>query len=150
MRLLFSYPVVSNSLQPHELQHARPMSLTLSQSLPVFTSIPSVTPSSHLILCHPLLLLPLIFPSIRVFSNELDCQYKAVAPKSYFFPGHVWRYIIFHIFAVSWLVPSSSVFCSSLRRIGIRSLYLVEFPCDVFGSGLWIWEFFKLQIQFYY
>ena len=34
-------------------------------------SIESVIPSSHLILCHPLLLLPLIFPSIRVFSNEL-------------------------------------------------------------------------------
>ena len=118
------------------------LSLTISQSLPVFMSIPSVTPSSHLILCHPLLLLPSIFPSIRVFSNEVDCQYKTVAPKSYFFPSHVWRYIIFHIFAVSWLVPSSSVFCSSLRRIGIRSLYLVEFPCDVFGPGLWIWESF--------
>jgi len=34
-------------------------------------SIESVMPSNHLILCHPLLLLPSIFPSIRVFSNEL-------------------------------------------------------------------------------
>ena len=38
--------------------------------LPKFLSIESVMPSNHLILCHPLLLLPLIFPSIRVFSNE--------------------------------------------------------------------------------
>ena len=46
------------------------LSLTLSQSLPKFMSIESVMPSNHLILCHPLLLLPSIFPSIRVFSNE--------------------------------------------------------------------------------
>ena len=47
------------------------LSFTISQSLPKFMYIVLVTPSSHLILCHPLLLLPLIFPSIRVFSNEL-------------------------------------------------------------------------------
>ena len=41
-----------------------------SQSLPKLMSIESVMPSSHLILCHPLLLLPSIPPSIRVFSNE--------------------------------------------------------------------------------
>ena len=41
------------------------------QSLLKFMSIESVVPSNHLILCHPLLLLPLIFPRIRVFSNEL-------------------------------------------------------------------------------
>ena len=46
------------------------LSITNSQSLPKFMFIESVMPSSHLILCHPLLLLPSIFPSIRVFSNE--------------------------------------------------------------------------------
>ena len=46
------------------------LSLTISQSLPKFMSIESVMPSSHLILCHPLFLLPSIFPSTRVFSNE--------------------------------------------------------------------------------
>ena len=46
------------------------MSLTISQSLPKFMSIESVMPSSHLIFCCPLPLLPSIFPSIRVFSNE--------------------------------------------------------------------------------
>ena len=67
----FSCSVVSNSLWPHESQHARP-------------PCPSPTPRIHpnpcplswwchpnLIFCHPLLLLPSIFPSIRVFSNEL-------------------------------------------------------------------------------
>ena len=47
------------------------LSLTISWSLPKFMSIEPVMPSNHLILCHPLLLLPSIVPSIRVFSNEL-------------------------------------------------------------------------------
>ena len=46
------------------------LSITNTQSLPKLTSIESVMPSNHLILCRPLLLLPSIFPSIRVFSNE--------------------------------------------------------------------------------
>ena len=46
------------------------LSITNSRSLPKLMSIESVMPSNHLILYHPLLLLPSIFPSIRVFSNE--------------------------------------------------------------------------------
>ena len=46
------------------------LSITKSQSLLKFMSIESVMPSNHLILCHPLLLLPSIFPSSRVFSDE--------------------------------------------------------------------------------
>ena len=46
------------------------LSITNSQSLLKLMSIESVLPSNHLILCHPFLLLPSIFPSIRVFSNE--------------------------------------------------------------------------------
>ena len=61
--------VVSDSLGPHELQHARPP-CPHSRSLPKLMSNESVMPSSHLILCHPLLLLPPIPPSIRVFSSE--------------------------------------------------------------------------------
>ena len=61
----FSCSAMSDSLRPHESQHARPPC-----SSPSPTSIESVMPSSHLILCHPLLLLPSIFPSIRVFFNE--------------------------------------------------------------------------------
>ena len=47
------------------------LSITNSQSFLKLLSIESLMPSNHLILCHPLLLLPLIFPSIRVFSSEL-------------------------------------------------------------------------------
>ena len=46
------------------------LSITNSRSLPKLMSIESVMPSRHLILCHPLFLLPSIFPSIRVFSKE--------------------------------------------------------------------------------
>ena len=64
----FSSSVVPDSLRSHEPQHT--MSITNSQSSLRLTSIESVMPSSHLILCCPLHLLPLIPPSIRVFSNE--------------------------------------------------------------------------------
>ena len=67
----FSRSVMSNSLRPHECQHARPP--CPSQTPRVHSnSRPSspVMPSSHLILSRPLLLLPPIPPSIRVFSNE--------------------------------------------------------------------------------
>ena len=58
---------MSYSLRPHESQHARPPNCRSSLRL---TSIESVMPSSHLILCRPLLLLAPVPPSIRVFSNE--------------------------------------------------------------------------------
>ena len=62
---------MSNSLWPRESHHARPpCSSPTPGSLPKPKSIELVMPSSHLILCHPLLLLPSIFPNIRVFSNE--------------------------------------------------------------------------------
>ena len=55
---------------PWTAAHQASLSITNSQSSLKLMSIESVTPSSHLILCRPLLLLPPIPPSIRVFSNE--------------------------------------------------------------------------------
>ena len=66
----FSLSVVSDSLQPHESQHARPPCPSPAPRVYPNSSIESVMPSNHLTLCRPLLLLPSIFPSIRVFSNE--------------------------------------------------------------------------------
>ena len=66
----FSHSVVSDSATPWIAAHQASLSITNSQSPPKLMSIESVMPSNHLILCHPLLLLPSIFPSIRVFSNE--------------------------------------------------------------------------------
>ena len=64
----FSRSVMSDSLQPHGLQHARPPCPSPTSRL---MSINSMMPSNHLILYRPLFLLPSTFPSIRVFSSEL-------------------------------------------------------------------------------
>ena len=72
--LLFSRSVVSDSLHfatPWTAACQASLSFTISWNLVKLTSIESVMPSNHLILCHPLLPLPSIFPSIMVFSNEL-------------------------------------------------------------------------------
>ena len=63
----YSRSVVSDSLQPHDLQHARP---PCPSSTPKPMSIVSVMPCNHLIICCPLFPPPSIFPSIRVFFNE--------------------------------------------------------------------------------
>ena len=59
---------MSDSLQPHEPQHTRPP--YPSPTAGVCPNPCPLSPSNHLILCHPLLFLPSIFPSIRVFSNQ--------------------------------------------------------------------------------
>ena len=70
----FSCSVVSNSLRPPWIAACQAsLSITISQSL---LSIESVMPSNHLILCCPLLLLPSIFPSIRVFFSELAVRIR--------------------------------------------------------------------------
>ena len=67
----FSRSVVSDSLLPHESQHARPPCPSPTPRVhPDSRPLSQVMPSSHLILCRPLFLLPPIPPSIRVFSNE--------------------------------------------------------------------------------
>ena len=68
--LVHSLSCVRLFVTPRTAARQASLSSTISQSLLKLTSIESVTPSNHLILCHPLLLLPSIFPSIRVFSNE--------------------------------------------------------------------------------
>ena len=66
----FSRSVVSDSATPQTAACQASLSITNSQSSLKFMPIESVMPSRHLILCRPLLLLPPIPPSIRVFSNE--------------------------------------------------------------------------------
>ena len=72
------------------------LSITNSQSSPKLLSIELVMPSSHLILCRPLLLLPPIPPSIRVFSNEstLRIRWPKYWSFSFFFFSGVQRYIL--------------------------------------------------------
>ena len=70
MTVQFSCSVGSDSETPWTAAHQVSLSITNSRSLFKLMSIELVMPSSHLILFYPLLLLPSIFPSIRVFSNE--------------------------------------------------------------------------------
>ena len=66
----FSPSVMSSSLRPHGLQHTRHICPSPTPGAAQTMSIESVMPFNHLILCHPLLLLPSVFPSIRIFSNK--------------------------------------------------------------------------------
>ena len=72
----FSRSVMSDSVTPWMAAHQASLSITNSRSSLKLTSIESVMPSSHLILCCPLLLLPPIPPNIRVFSNESTLSMK--------------------------------------------------------------------------
>ena len=66
----FNHSVVSDCASPRIAACQASLSFTISQSLLKLTSMELLMPSSHLILCRPLLLLPSIFPSIRVFLSE--------------------------------------------------------------------------------
>ena len=72
---------MSNSLHPHELQHCQ-ASLSITNSWSLLKSCPPY----HLILCHPLMLLPSIFPSIRVFPNESALRIRWPKDWSFSFP----------------------------------------------------------------
>ena len=68
--LLMSHSVISDSVTPWTATCQAFLSFTNSQSLLKLMPIESVMPSNHFIFCHPFFLLPSIFPSIRIFSNE--------------------------------------------------------------------------------
>ena len=105
--LLFSHSVRSNSKTPWTAAHQASLSFTISQSLLKPMSTESVMLSNHLILCRPLLLLPSIFPSIIVFSNELALRIRQ--PKYQTFtisPSNEYSGLI--SFPVSWLFTSGS------------------------------------------
>ena len=80
------------------------LSITNSRSLLKLTSLESVMPSNHLILCHPLLLPPSIFPSIRVFSNESVLRIRWPKYWSFSFNiSHSSEYSGFISFGMDWL-----------------------------------------------
>ena len=113
----FSRSVVSDSLRPHESQHARPPcpsptpgvhpnshpSSQWCQNLPKPMCIESVMPSSHLILCCPLLLLSPIPPSIRVFFNESTLQMRWPKYWNFSFSISPSKEIPGLIFRMNWL-----------------------------------------------
>ena len=76
------------------------LSFTISQSLLKLMSIEPVTPSNHLILCHPLLLLPSIFPSIKVFSSESAVHIRW--PKYWGFSSGISEYSGLIFLRINW------------------------------------------------
>ena len=119
----FSRSVVSDSLQPHGCQPS--LSITNSWSLLKLMSIKSVMPSNRLILCHPLLLLPSIFPSIRVFSNESVLRIRgpkycsfSIRPSSEYSGLISFRIDCFDLLAV-W---DSTIFDSLKKSVSQRKL----------------------------
>ena len=95
------------------------LSITNSRSSLKLMSIELVMPSNHLILCHPLLLLPSIFPSIRVFSNELTlhirCQSIGASASASVMPVNIQgRFPLRLIGLISWQLKGfSGVFYST-------------------------------------
>ena len=81
--LLLSPQVMSDSVTPWTAACQVPLSFTISWNLLKFMFIESMMPSNQLILCLPLLLLPSIFPSIRVFSNESALHHPLIQCNSY-------------------------------------------------------------------
>ena len=101
----FSRSVMSDTATPSIAARQAFLSITNSRSSLKLTSIESVMPSNHLILCRPLFLLPSIFPSIRVFPNEWALRIRW--PKYYIQFQHQSFQWIFRVdFLYDWLVWS--------------------------------------------
>ena len=124
------------------------MSFTISWSLLKLMSIDSVMPSKHLILCHPLLLLPSIFPSFRVFSNESALHIRwpkywsfsfSISPFNEYSELISFRIDWFDILAVQWIFKSLLQHHSSKASILQHSaLFIVQVshPCMTTGKTI--------------
>ena len=114
------------------------LSITKSRSLPNLMSIEPVMPSNHLILCHPLLLLPSIFPSIRVFSSESALHIRSPKYWSFSFnisPSNEYPGLIF--FRMDWLdlLTVQGTVKNLLRHHSSKA------------SILWCSAFFRVQLS---
>ena len=117
------------------------LNITNSQSLPQLMSIESVMPSNHLLLCHPFLLLPSIFPSIRVFSNESALHIRW--PKC-------WRFS-FNINPSSEHPGVISLRMDWLDLLGVQGTFKsLRQPHSSKASILWCSAFFIVQLSHLY
>ena len=132
----FSFSVASNSLWSHGLQHARLPCPSPTPGLLKLVSLESVMPSRHLILCRPLLL-PSIFPSIRVFSNESallirwpkDCSFSfSISPSNEYSGLISFRIDGLDLFAVQGTLKSLLQHRSSKASILRCSVFFIVQP----------------------
>ena len=133
---------------PWTAAHQASLSFTISWSLLKFMSTELVMPSSHLILCYPLLLLPSIFSSIRVFSNELALHIRwpkirasasilplatgGIKPR----PGGHWFSLPFLTHPQASLFPVSTCFNTRPPLFRIHSLHPPQGGCHLFALSL--------------
>ena len=113
---------------PWTAAHQASLSFTISLSLLKLMSTESVMPSSHLILCHPPLLLPSIFPSIRIFSNELALHIRW--PKYWSLsisPSNEYSELI--SFRIDWFDLHAGTFKSLLQHHNLKASVL---QCSAF------------------
>ena len=129
----FSHSVTSNSLRPpRTVAHHASWSITNSRGLLKFMSIESVMPSNHLILCRSLLLLPLIFLGIRIFSSESVLRIRWPKYWSFSFsisPSNEYSGLI--SFRMDWLdlCAVQGILKSVLQRHSSKASIL---PCSAF------------------
>ena len=128
---------------PWTTAHQASLSITNSQHPPKPMSIESVMPSYHLILCRPLLLLPSIFSSIRVFSNELDLCIRWPKYWSFSFnispskehPGLIFRMDWLDLLAVQGTLKSLLQHHSSKASIRRSAFFIVQLSHPYMTTG---------------
>ena len=129
----------SLTLTPWTAAHQASLSSTNSQTLLKLMSIESVMPSNHLILCHPLLLPPSIFPRIRVFSNE--SAFRIRWPKYWSFSFSISpfnEYSGLVSFRMDWFNLLAGILKSLLQHHSSKA------------SNLWCSAFFIVQLSYPY
>ena len=136
---------------PMDSAHQASLSFTISRGLLKLMSIESEMPSNHLVLCHPLFLLPSIFPSIRVFSNESTLHIRwpkywsfSTSPKEY--SGLVsFRIDWFHLLAVQRTLKSLQHHSSKASILQHSAFFMVQLSHPYMATGetiaLTIWTF---------
>ena len=143
--LLFSLSIMSNSVTPWTVACQASLFFTVSWSLLKLVSIDSMMPSNHLILCHPLLFLPSIFPSIKIFSSELALCIRwpkywsfsfSISPSNEYSGSISFRIDWFDLFAVQGTLKSLLQNHSSKASILQRSAWMHDTGC----LGLVHWD----------
>ena len=131
-------------MTPWTTAHQTFLSITNSRSLPKPMSIESVVPSNHLILCHPLLLLPLIFPRIRVFSNESALHIRwpnywsfsfSISPSNEYSGLISFRIDLFDLFAVQGTLKSLQHHSSKASILHRSAFFIVQFSHSYMTTG---------------
>ena len=121
---------------PWKAMRQASLSFTISWTLLKLMSIESVMPFNHLILCPPLLLLPSVFPSIRVFSNELALHFRS--PK-------YWSMILFLNFLTTELWNTYSFVSGLLNVMSVKCIHTVEHSSSWFISLMYKIIFFQCR-----